>query len=176
MLRKAILSVAFLSLLTFSCAAQGTPAVNSTLTGCGTAGLPLTSTGSSWNCALQKGAQSVFQAKGVDLHTATGDVGTIAIPSSITRYQVVAVNITNCSVTPVLAAVGLFTGAGATGTTVVAATTITGATGSTIILNSTIAGTVATTMLTAASIFVNLSVANVAALTCDVGVRIQDWT
>lgn len=122
------------------------------------------------------GASYTYQAKGVILGSGTGDKATISIPASITRYQVLGVGITNCSVTPILAQVSLWTGAGGTGTNVVAAGTITGATSSSVIINSTLAGTVATTMLNSNSIFVNVTVANAAGLTCDVGVRIQDWS
>ena len=127
-------------------------------------------------CQPAVGGNNVYQAKGVVLGSGTGDKATITIPASITRYQVIGVSVTNCSVTPILAAFGIWTGAGATGTNIVAAATITGATSSTVILNSTLAGSVATTMLTAGSIFINVTVANAAALTCDIGIRIQDWT
>lgn len=127
-------------------------------------------------CGVALDANNVYQAKGVVLGSGTGDKATIAIPASITRYQVIGVSITNCSVTPILAAFGVWTGANASGTNVVAAATITGATSSSVIINSTLAGTVATTMLTSSSMFVNVTVANAAALTCDIGIRIQDWS
>lgn len=110
-------------------------------------------------------------ARSVDLHTATGDVATIAIPAYVTAYQVTAFKITNCSAIPVLASAGLFTGAGATGTTVVTSATITGATSSSVVLSGTLASTA---RLTSASLFVNLSVANAAVLTCDIKVDIDD--
>lgn len=127
-------------------------------------------------CGVALDASNIYQAKAVVLGSGTGDKATISIPAAITRYQVLGVSVTNCSVTPILAAFGIWTGAGGTGTNVVAAATITGATSSSVIINSTLAGTVATTMLTSGSIFVNVTVANAAALTCDVGVRIQDWS
>lgn len=105
---------------------------------------------------------------------ATGDNGTIAIPSYVTAYAVTAVRVSNCSATPILAQIALWTGAGGTGTNVVAAGTITGATSAAVILPMTLAGTVATTRLTASSLFVRIAVANAAALTCDVNVSIQD--
>jgi len=110
-------------------------------------------------------------ARAVDLHTATGDVATIAIPSYVTAYQVTALKVTNCSTTPVLASLGLFTGAGATGTTVVTSATITGASAATVVLSQTIASSA---RLTASSLFVNLSIANALALTCDIKVNIDD--
>jgi len=114
---------------------------------------------------------SNLTARAVDLHTATGDVATIAIPSYVTAYQVTSIKITNCSVTPVLASLGLFTGANATGTTVMTSATITGATAATVVLSGTIASSA---RLTAGNLFFNLSVANVAALTCDLKVNIDD--
>jgi uncharacterized protein YjbI with pentapeptide repeats len=114
---------------------------------------------------------SNLTARVVNLHTATGDVATIAIPSYVTAYQVTSIKITNCSTTPVLASLGLFTGANATGTTVMTSATITGATAATVVLSGTIASNA---RLTAASLFFNLSVANVAALTCDLKINIDD--
>lgn len=119
---------------------------------------------------------TLLSAKTIDFHTATGDVATIAVPAFITKYQISSIAITNCSVMPILAAVGFFTGAGGTGTTLVTAGTITGASGATVILPMTLAGTVATTTFTGSSIFVRLTVANAAALTCDVGIVVIDWT
>jgi len=104
----------------------------------------------------------------------TGDQGTIAIPSWVTAYVVTNIRVTNCSATPVLAQVGLWTGAGGTGTNLVAAGTITGATSAAVILPLTLAGSVATARLTASSLFVRVTVANATALTCDVNVNIQD--
>jgi hypothetical protein len=126
--------------------------------------------------AVNSPAQSVHNltARTADLHTATGDVATIAIPSWVTAYAVTNIRVTNCSTTPVLAQVALYTGAGATGTNLVAAGTITGATATSVILPMTLAGTAATTRLTASTIFVRVTVANVAILTCDVIISIED--
>jgi hypothetical protein len=110
-------------------------------------------------------------ARAVDLHTVTGDVATIAIPSYVTAYQVTAFKITNCSATPVLASLGLFTAASGGGTTVVTAATITGATAATVVLSQTVASLA---RLTASMLYINLGVANTAALTCDIKVDIDD--
>jgi len=177
-MRRYSLVLALLALLVLGIIAPALaqiPPVNTTPTGCGTTGWPLVA-GSPMQCAPALDSAGVYQAKAVVLGSGTGDKATIAIPATITRYQVVAVGITNCSTTPILAALGLWTGASASGTNIVAAATITGATSSSVIINSTIAGSVATTMLTAATIYINVTVANAAALTCDVGVRIQDWS
>ncbi len=110
-------------------------------------------------------------ARTVDLHTATGDVATFTIPSYVTAYQVTAFKITNCSTTPILASLGLFTAASGGGTTVVTAATITGASAATVVLSQTIASTA---RLTAGTLFVNLGTANALALTCDMKVDIDD--
>lgn len=102
---------------------------------------------------------------------ATGDATTIAIPSYVTAYQVTGFKITNCSTTPVLASVGLFTAASAGGTTVVTSATITTANAASVVISSTIAST---GRLTSATLFVNVSVANALALTCDFHVVIDD--
>lgn len=107
---------------------------------------------------------------------ATGDQGTIAIPSWVTSYQITAISVSNCSATPVLAQLAIYTGAGATGTNVVAAGTITGATSAPVVLPMTLAGTVATTLLSASTLFIRVTVANSGALTCDVRASILDWS
>jgi len=109
-------------------------------------------------------------ARGVQLN-ATGDAATIAIPSYVTAYQVTAFKITNCSGTPVLATVGLFTAASAGGTTMVTAATITGATSAAVVLSQTIASSA---RVTAGTLFINIGVANTASVTCDMKVDIED--
>jgi hypothetical protein len=123
--------------------------------------------------AVNSPAQTLnnLTARAVDLHTATGDVATIAIPAYVTAYQITAFKITNCSTTPILAALGLYTGASTTGTTVVTAATITGATAATVVLSQTIASTA---RLTASTLYINLGTANALALTCDLKVDIDD--
>lgn len=101
------------------------------------------------------------------------DAATISIPVYITAYQVTAFKITNCTGIPVLAQVGLYTAASAGGTIVVTPTTITGATSSVVILSQTIAGS---GRLTAPTLFVRISVANTAAVTCDMKVTIDDFS
>lgn len=103
----------------------------------------------------------------------TGDQGSIAIPSYVTAYQVTKFLVTNCSTTPVLAQVGLFTAASAGGIAVSASAIITGATSISVVLSQTIASSA---RLTASTLFVNVAVANVAALTCDLKVSIEDLT
>lgn len=113
---------------------------------------------------------SNLTAYGVQINAIT-DAGTIAIPSYVTAYQVTAFKITNCSGIPVLAQVGLYTGSGATGTPVVTPTTITGATSSTVVLSQTVASSA---RLTATTLFIRVSVANAASVTCDMKIAIDD--
>lgn len=113
---------------------------------------------------VTQGATIALSAKSVTIST-TGDQGTITVPSYITKYNVSTFVVTNCSGTPLAAQVAMYTGAGATGINVVAAGTITGATSSTVMLLPTV--TAATTALTSPSLFVRITVQNVAAITCD---------
>jgi len=99
------------------------------------------------------------------------DAATIAIPSYVTAYQVTSFKITNCSGTPILAQVGLFTAASGGGTTIVTPAVITGATSTPVVLSQTIASTA---RQTAATLFVRVSVANAAAVTCDMKITIDD--
>jgi hypothetical protein len=82
------------------------------------------------------------------------------------KYIVRKFVVTNCSGTPVLAQVALYTGAGATGTTVVTAAVITSLSGSTKFVDMTITAVADT--LSAATLYVRNAVAQGSALTCDV--------
>jgi hypothetical protein len=115
----------------------------------------------------------IGSARGVNL-AATGDQGVISIQPSITKYVILQVILTNASATPVLAQIAVYTGAVATGTTIVAAGTITGAVGSTVILSLALAGTIAATALTAGALYVNVAVANATALTADIYITATD--
>ena len=101
---------------------------------------------------------------------AIGDTA-IAVPSYVTSYQVTAVKIYNCSATPILASVGLYTGTAGGGTAIVTAAAITGAASASVVLTSTLATTIA---LSAGTLYVRVAVANAAALTCNVHVDIDD--
>lgn len=124
--------------------------------------------------AVNSPAQSLnnLTARTINLG-ATGDAATITIPSYVTAYQVSSVKITNCSATPILASVGLFTAASAGGTAIMAAATITGATSASVVLSGTVASSA---RQTATTLFINVAVANAAALTCDIKVSIDDLT
>jgi hypothetical protein len=93
-------------------------------------------------------------------------VADTALTVAAAKYIVRKVVVTNCSTAPVLAQVALYTGAGATGTTVVAAATITALTGATKFLDMTMALT--TDVLTASTLYARNAVAQTSALTCDV--------
>jgi hypothetical protein len=110
------------------------------------------------------GATIALSAKSVTIST-TGDQGTISVPNYITKYAVTSFIVTNCSATPILAQVALWTAAGGTGTNVSAAATITGASSATAMVNPTV--TAASTALTSSSLFIRIAIANAAAVTCD---------
>lgn len=109
--------------------------------------------------------QQMLSAKTISI-SSTGDKATLTVPAYITKYSVGNVWVTNCSGTPVLAQLALYTGAAQTGTNVVAAATITAATSTSAIVPMTVTGV--NTALTSGSLFVNVAVANIAAVTCDV--------
>jgi len=116
---------------------------------------------------------NIVSAKSVNLQS-TGDQGTISIPPQITKYAVTAVQITNCSATPILAQPAIYTGASASGTNIVAAAVITTATATTKVVNSTVVAGTLTTALTASTLYINVTVANSGALTCDFYVVLND--
>lgn len=150
--------------------AQSAPAVNAAM-GC-SSGQVLGNVSSAVGCITPVvGATQALSAKAVPINT-TGDQATIAVPSYITKYSITSMVVTNCTGTPILAQLALWTGAGGTGTNVSAAATITGASSATAIVNPTV--TAANTALTASSLFVRVAVANVAALTCDVYVILNN--
>ncbi len=122
--------------------------------------------------AVNSPAQTLsnLTSRAVDL-AATGDQTTIAIPSYVTAYQVTGFKITNCSTTPILAQVSLYTAASAGGIGVSVAAVITGATSTSVVLSQTIASSA---RQTAATLYVNVPVANALALTCDIKVNIDD--
>jgi hypothetical protein len=124
--------------------------------------------------AVNSAAQSTanLTAYNVALN-ALGDPASIAIPSWVTSYQVTALKITNCSATPVLATVGLYSAASGGGTAIVTAATITGATSATIVLSPAIAST---GTFSASTLYIHVTVANAAALTCTFKVNIEDFS
>ncbi len=127
----------------------------------------LTGTRYSYGVLASRGA--ILSARAVPIN-ATGDQAVIGVPQNITKYLVQTVTITNCSGIPVLAQPALYTAASAGGTNVVAAAVITGATSAAAVVSPTVATALVT--LTATRLFVNLSVANAGAVTCDFYVSI----
>jgi len=91
-----------------------------------------------------------------------------AVTVSVTKYLVRRVTVTNCSTSfgVSLATVGVFTGAGGTGTTVVALGTLTTLTGATKYVDLTLALT--TDTLTAATLYFRNGVTFGSAATCDI--------
>jgi hypothetical protein len=126
-------------------------------------------------CTVSNGAITptsvLLSTRSVNLNS-TGDTS-IAVPLAITKYQVTGVLVTNCSATPTLATLGLYTAASAGGTAVVTAATITAATASTVILSQTIASSAAQT---ASTLYAHVGTANGSALTCDLYVQLLNLT
>lgn len=142
---------------------QPIPAVN-TNAGC-SSGQVIGNVSSSMGCInALAGATQALSAKIVTIST-IGDQGTIVVPSYITKYSVSSFVVTNCTATPILAQVAIWTAAGGTGTNVVGAATITAASSTSAIVPMTVTAT--NTALSAGTLFVRIAVANVAAITCD---------
>lgn len=146
----------------------------SNLTGC-VAGQNVTQAASGGPMICAKGATLTLSARAVNIAT-TGDVGLIAFPAGVTKYQILNVFVTNCTVTPVLAQPNVNTAAAGGGTSVVDAGVITGASSSGIILPLTLTTIAQTNAFIATSLTVNMTVANVAAGTCDFYATIKDLT
>lgn len=125
------------------------------------------------NRALVLSESMVLSSKGITIST-TGDQATIALPTGVSKFAITAFIVTNCSGTPLLAQVALYTAAGGTGTNAVAATTITAASSASAMVNATIA--TPNTALTSSSLFVRIVVANTAAVTCDMYVVVNNLT
>lgn len=146
----------------------------SNLTGC-VAGQNITQAASGGPFICAKGATLTLSARSVDIST-TGDQGLIGIPAGVTKYQLLNVFITNCSVVPVLAQPNVNTLAAGGGTSLVNAAVITGATSGGIILPSVLTSIAQTNALIASSLYINLTVANAAPGTCDFYATIKDLT
>jgi hypothetical protein len=110
-------------------------------------------------------ASLLGSATGVNLNSAGSDT---AIPIAASRYIVRRVVVTNASTSLAISAatLGLFTGAGGTGTTVVTPAILTALTGATKFLDQTLALTA--DVLTAATLFIRNSVAHGGVATVDV--------
>lgn len=89
---------------------------------------------------------------------------TVAVKAS--KYVIRKIVVTNCSTTPVLAQLALYTAAAAGGTNFVAATVLTTLSGTTVFVDLTIIN-VTTTALTAATLYARNTVVQGSALTCD---------
>lgn len=111
----------------------------------------------------------VYRAKAVNLNAGIAtDVATITgLPA---RYIVRRVTFENASGTPTLATVGVFTGAGGTGTTVVTAQALSSLNATTVYLDGTLA--ITSTVLTSSSLTIrNIAVAG-SAMTVDCTIEV----
>lgn len=109
----------------------------------------------------------IGQSQGQNLNSANSDV---AVDIPIGKYTVRRVVITNpsTSLAASLATLGVFTGAGATGITVVSLATMTALTSATKFIDAVIAATPLTDVLTAAQLFIRTGIAHGSAATVDV--------
>lgn len=101
-------------------------------------------------------------AKSVNLNS----VADTAITISAAKYIVRRVTVTNCSATPVLAQIAVYSATGAGGTNIVAAVVLTSLAAPTTLVDLTIVPT--TTAFTAATLYARNMVAQGSGLTCDV--------
>lgn len=109
-------------------------------------------------------AGSGVLAKGTSVNLNAVADTTLAITSA--KYIVRKFVVTNCSTTPVLAQLALYTAAAASGTTVVTGAILTALTGTTKFIDMTLALT--TDVLTNATLYARNTVAQTSALTCDI--------
>ena len=101
----------------------------------------------------------------------------IAILSTVTKFTVTAILVTNASTSLTLAAGGIYPAASKGGTALVAAGQLYSAlTGATIILPATLVGTVAATLYTVSQLFLSLTTGQGSAATADVYVIGIDLT
>lgn len=171
-MKKFLVALAFATVLALIGFAPARAA--SSLVGC-TAGQMVMQNSSGGPLVCIKGVNLTLVARAVNI-AATGDQGLISIPAGVTKYQLLAVQVTNCSVIPVLAQMNVNTLANSGGTSLVDNATITGATSAGVILSRTLTVIAQTNALIATSLFVNMGTANVAAGTCDVYATIRDLT
>lgn len=146
----------------------------SNLTGC-VAGQNVTQAASGGPMICAKGATLTVSARSINIGT-TGDVGSLAIPAGVTKYQILNIFLTNCSVIPVLAQVNVNTLASGAGTSAVDNATITGAVSAGIILPRTLTAIAQTNAFIATSLIINMGTANVAPGTCDFYTTVKDLT
>ena len=111
-------------------------------------------------------------AKAINLN-ALGDTE-IALPPGITRYLVNSIRVVGATVTPTAAQVGVYTAASQGGTEISAPQTLTGATSPAQEISLTTVSGITTWAQTAANLFINVSVADGAALTADFYIIIMD--
>jgi hypothetical protein len=112
---------------------------------------------------------------GVNFNAGTTDSTlSINLPSTTTLYRVLSMHISNASQTLTTATIGLFTGAGGTGTTLIADSAITVATATVGAANSTqVLNGSATLNASATTLYIRVGTAQGAAATGDVTVLIE---
>ena len=94
-------------------------------------------------------------------------VGDTTIAIKATKYVVRKITVTNCSATPALAQLAMYTAAGAGGINFVAATVLTTLEAATVLVDLTVINVTATA-LSAATLYARNTVVQQSALTCDI--------
>ena len=114
-------------------------------------------------------------AKAVLTSTATSDAAVIQVPQVGRGYTVRRVTVYNAQGgSSATATLGVFTGAGGTGATIVADAALTGVTGPTVVSDRTVAATGVTPVVTSPLLYVRIGTASgVAGTTVDVAVVIE---
>lgn len=118
--------------------------------------------------------QIVPQFASVNMNSANTDHQITLIPWA--KYRVRAIIIENCSANlgaTSTATLGVFTGAGGTGNTLVTSATIAGLTASTKFVSLTLAANATTDTQTASSIYARVGIAQGSAATCDVSLYVD---
>ena len=112
-------------------------------------------------------------AKGVLTDTAATDAAIIEVPiAPVSGFIVDSVHVYNASGNVATATLGVFTGAGATGVTIVADAALTGVSGPTIVSARTVAATAVTPVVRADRLFIRIGTASgVAGATIDVAIH-----
>lgn len=124
--------------------------------------------------SYQPASNPRFIFKALDLHTATGDLASIQIPASITRWEIRTAAVVNPSGAVAAATLGLYSASGGGGTAMVAPVTLVSLTGSA--TKQSLTPVVLTTPVTTSTLYVRLTIVSVLAGTADLVVELIDLT
>ena len=137
----------------------------------GTAGAPVTVVDTNYNPQTGNAIQKVT-AVGVSL-AATGDAAIIPIPSQITKYRVLGIDVGHCSASLTTALAGIWSAASKGGTNIAASQALSGCTGGATNFSLALAPGAGNTDLTSAKLYFNVGTSQ-ASPTVDVTIWILD--